>query len=107
MKTSSTWWVGRGEKPRAWWRDSVPLVFVLGWFAFSSILDKGGLSWSQLGLALIAFAHVGWLYWCHRTGRDPDDTRFDRWAKAHRAWLAVFYAAFLAACIAFGIWLHS
>jgi hypothetical protein len=75
-------------------------------FTVSALLDEtSATGWTFLAIfwASIA-AYAVWLYRCERQGRDPRDTRLERWASTHAVLSWVLFATFIAICVAAGVW---
>ena len=80
----STWWVARGSQPRPWWLDSISTFLVAAWATINYLLSPSEEpAWILCATWMVHVGVVAWGLWCHRTGRDPGDTRLNRWAEAH------------------------
>jgi len=81
QRRPSTWWVGRGSEPRAWWRDGVFPLVLMSWFTFNYfIVPDSRNGWWLVAGWVASGAYVGWLFWRHhRAARESRvRTQIDR-----------------------------
>ncbi|KQO37321.1 hypothetical protein [Aeromicrobium sp. Leaf245] len=99
----STWWVGRGSGWSPWGRALPPVVFA-AWFTFSWTYTSADVpTWAFVAMWALAAVNLAWIFWCLRTGRQPDN-RLDRWFDAHRVASRVVSLGLLAVLIAVVVW---